>query len=979
MQLYFQYTPNVINAKVTDTLNEISEEFTYNYLANSFGDTENNHVNLESIVQGKLGKELNARRERRGRCRNIVVIGAGASYDSYMGIPLGKQMIQAFQEDFVDPIQKIDFLREKFELEKNEIYKLLKSELDFENFLSLLSNFFVTQDKLRAEIAEHTGFRYPPSLFYEIIAHMLKHSFIDVVINFNFDELLDQCIEEEMGKDNYHFILSDGHTTQIEDILIDGRIRTPIYIKPHGTYGHKSSLRFTKRHYLDLPPDIEEMIGALVNGKIGKGKEVQRVNLICVGFDLASIEFNDILNKELAPCSRIYHFQHLPDYSVKKMRKKMGKTFRNQLPLFLQRTKEEGLAFNDIYYPVNLSDFNTKKAHINNVTTPLAEVFSNIWRKTFYNFKENYKPRSIARHELISYFFYRKDMYTHSQDNTEMNIHLNADFRKVMRHHFCHSPKYFRDRVMLEITIELLRNNGYVDIVELLKGRVGVYFEEYLESAKKFNKRILKIHSIYDILYEFLELSGAGELESFDGVNELEGIKLNTRLNYKSFEKLEIQIKERVIPNFKEAFKRHVSKKLNIQNILVYRIDLQAKINDSQEEFTTNLKNSLHLFYEEGKLACTILINLLSSKFLSTTLKETLIDNITINHRIYNGLTNIQDQPLSYSDELLRIFTKTRSSSFFNIRSKIRDKRLRVWESYQGNNRLHTNLILSYTFKETFVTRNWDCFLGVFESGETIRNIISENNDNEQFLNDLKKRSIVLLCCYEEVEQGLLIRDSDFKKNYHTNNGDPNYRAKKLEAVEQKHKNWIYEAVSDPVDKKELMDRMVIVYVPFWEHNQHISIFLKSTAHESPVINILRNKTLHIEHTFDGKEYEFLDVKGRTYMKVPESYSFIVEGGFFMYRRGFSLTQNTIKLSESFDYESFRYGQRDVDKLLLFFYQMLCRGIAYQVQLDSEKKYVEELVIYNLRYYRAWNSQEFYERMKIFMSQLYQLVVKNGN
>ena len=41
--------------------------------------------------------------------------------------------------------------------------------------------------------------RYYPGLAYEILAHLMKHGFIDAIINFNFDEVLDQAIEDELG------------------------------------------------------------------------------------------------------------------------------------------------------------------------------------------------------------------------------------------------------------------------------------------------------------------------------------------------------------------------------------------------------------------------------------------------------------------------------------------------------------------------------------------------------------------------------------------------------------------------------------------------------------------------------------------------------------------------------------------------------------------------------------------------------------
>ncbi|MBK7939692.1 MAG: hypothetical protein IPJ82_22550 [Lewinellaceae bacterium] len=81
-------------------------------------------------------------------------------------------------------------------------------KFDFESYLLLMTKFFREQD-VRKALQEMFNVRYAPCLFYEIAAHLFKHRFFDVIINFNFDELLDQSIREEMGVADYK-IISDG-------------------------------------------------------------------------------------------------------------------------------------------------------------------------------------------------------------------------------------------------------------------------------------------------------------------------------------------------------------------------------------------------------------------------------------------------------------------------------------------------------------------------------------------------------------------------------------------------------------------------------------------------------------------------------------------------------------------------------------------------------------------------------------------------
>lgn len=45
---------------------------------------------------------------------------------------------------------------------------------------------------------EICGYVYILSLFYEIIVYMFKYRFIDSIINFNYDEVLDVVVKEEL-------------------------------------------------------------------------------------------------------------------------------------------------------------------------------------------------------------------------------------------------------------------------------------------------------------------------------------------------------------------------------------------------------------------------------------------------------------------------------------------------------------------------------------------------------------------------------------------------------------------------------------------------------------------------------------------------------------------------------------------------------------------------------------------------------------
>jgi hypothetical protein len=319
------------------------EELAYNYYACSFGDKKpKDKKNLISdLIEKREGRVSNERTYKENcadeyRTRNIVVVGAGCSMDSYSGMPGGEMLIKRFRvenEKFDDSILR------RYEQDKKEIQSITgRDTLSFENYLYIMSKSYMTQPEIRKLIDDYTNFKYSPVYFNEIIAHMLKHSFIDAVINFNFEETLDQAISEEIGEGNYHNIISDGHCIDLDSITANGTMKAPIYIKPHGTNSHKSTLRFTNKHYFDIPDDISRMMKCLIggfessreieellqenkrdsrieveefghgnNGKGGKRRTIDKVNLICVGFNMESIEFLDILNSYLPTDSDIYY------------------------------------------------------------------------------------------------------------------------------------------------------------------------------------------------------------------------------------------------------------------------------------------------------------------------------------------------------------------------------------------------------------------------------------------------------------------------------------------------------------------------------------------------------------------------------------------------------------------------------------------------------------------------------------------------
>ena len=185
----------------------------------------------------------------------IVVLGAGASADA-AHLPLGKATADLLRQQLAVPSKYFTHELERLSLQ----YRLKKTE--FETQLLALSKF--AGPRLLDELAAIFGRRFYAAETYELLAHLFKHRFIDCIINFNFDELLDQAIDDEVSRENYWRVVSDGDIpddiVQMQDTQGYGRFRAPLYVKPHGTASHKSSMRFTRGDYFLLPENMRQLL-----------------------------------------------------------------------------------------------------------------------------------------------------------------------------------------------------------------------------------------------------------------------------------------------------------------------------------------------------------------------------------------------------------------------------------------------------------------------------------------------------------------------------------------------------------------------------------------------------------------------------------------------------------------------------------------------------------------------------------------------
>jgi hypothetical protein len=291
--------------------------------------------------------------------RVIAVVGAGASATAGLSTAVQardvlKQKLKAvtwnakFDGDFQDELLRL-----------TTVYRLEATA--FETVLLALSGLVRPSERLRDELRAMYSKRFRPLLCYEVLAHMMKHRFVDAVINFNFDELLDQSIEDELAPDEYYKVLSDG------DSPPKGRAGRPydlpVYIKLHGTVSHPSTLRFTREAYFGLPTQITEVVRNLLIGA--------PITVFSIGFAMQSFEFIALLNQ----VTHNSDFFHVNTHEVKPE------------PSLNNRWKQQRL-------PVDEGN-----------PRSLDQVIGEVWKSVERPFKDGFKPRSILRHQIINRVF----------------------------------------------------------------------------------------------------------------------------------------------------------------------------------------------------------------------------------------------------------------------------------------------------------------------------------------------------------------------------------------------------------------------------------------------------------------------------------------------------------------------------------------------------------------------------------------------
>ena len=314
---------------------------------------------------------------------------------------------------------------------------------NFETRLTAICRTVEAEREVREEISKRYRLKHPTLLPYELLAHLLHHRYLDMILSFNFDELLDQSIEDELGMNEYTRVVSEG------DFDPNHEVEGPLYVKMHGTATEPETLRFTRERYYWTPRSIVELVE--------KKFSVEHLVLLNLGFTMGSFDFQRLLRKPQH--LEIYHFD---PYELKKGVIDGIKAQRRKARERKETTRPESLD-----EPQVLAQFPIKAG-----SKPGGEFLEDLLASLDAKLErlcraENSGPagwRSTLRHEAVVKLL----------DGTDLD---NRD----------RYTSYLRRRTILEIAFTAAKGRGVVSIAAMIDDRCGRYYDRYVEAVGREN------------------------------------------------------------------------------------------------------------------------------------------------------------------------------------------------------------------------------------------------------------------------------------------------------------------------------------------------------------------------------------------------------------------------------------------------------------------------------------------------------------
>ena len=332
-----------------------------------------------------------------GKYRILCVIGAGASIGAQL--PLANELKNKVFAKILGHISQdvlkseiIDQYIDKLDGEVNlDSLPDIVSKLSFEEICSVGSRLIHLKRKIIEEICDSctVNDNQPPLLCYELISHFLKHGFFDHIISFNFDNLLDSSLEDELGINGFNKILGDSNTPIISNL--------PIYAKLHGSIDSLESLKFTKKDYVSISKNLENLILDKMFNLYTKDSN-QNVILIFVGFSCRDLQFQNLLRKVIKNIYQIYWIDtELPIQNIKDDYIKatlMEKSYFLDLKVYLARSIQTKDLLDHIFIDIW------------GKVEEIVEKYREIEDKD-HLFLNDITLHNISRHLLLDYIFNR--------------------------------------------------------------------------------------------------------------------------------------------------------------------------------------------------------------------------------------------------------------------------------------------------------------------------------------------------------------------------------------------------------------------------------------------------------------------------------------------------------------------------------------------------------------------------------------------
>jgi hypothetical protein len=410
--------------------------------------------------------------ERSMRC--IAVVGAGASYP-----------VRGRGDELADMLEA-KYGKDDVELDRLQLVNNL-SRNSFEARLIALSKTPDAARHVRKTIADEYNITHPTVLSYELLAHLLKHRFLDAIISFNFDELLDRSLDDELDRSEYVRILSDRDCEDVQSDA-DADDYVPLYIKLHGSATEPDSLRFTPDSYYSLPARVVDLVEDLLN--------VTHCTVVNVGAGLGSFDFQRLLG--------LPHHLEVFDLSYQQLKTAVRSKIDVERKKEAKRRKAQHKP-EQWLYRCNVRGDGCDE-HLLGLCEAVRVQAEGLGTHTPNELGRLVDFRSTLRHETLAHFLGSRTVGSLAAIKPKWTASAEID--------------YLQQRTILELALAAAKGRGLVSLLPLVRDRPARYFDLYKRKAKDGADRwdelcsaagLVETETIPDVLVGVKGLRATGE------------------------------------------------------------------------------------------------------------------------------------------------------------------------------------------------------------------------------------------------------------------------------------------------------------------------------------------------------------------------------------------------------------------------------------------------------------------------------------